>query len=194
MALMTAGGLLALALLYVDIAAITLSHASGAVGQRAGGLLGATPLLIKGALLAYGDIGLALLPLGLVLIFMGQRAYALGERPKTKDQSPALRPSSFVLRRPGGWGRRVVPLAMLLTALLFFVVDVTLAMQVRYFYFALPLALSAIAIVLAQLAEHGRLARLVAWAVVLALLLQGAIAWFVAAFGDVQISMTPLTH
>jgi hypothetical protein len=38
------------------------------------------------------------------------------------------------------------------------------------------------------------LERVVGWAVVLALLLQGAIAWFVAAFGDVQISMTPLTH
>ena len=31
-------------------------------------------------------------------------------------------------------------------------------------------------------------------ALVLALLIQGIAAWFTAAFGDVQISMTPLTH
>jgi hypothetical protein len=83
---------------------------------------------------------------------------------------------------------------MLLTALLFFLVDITLAMQVRYFYFALPLALAAIAIVLGRMAERGRWARIAAWALVLVLLLQGTAAWFTAAFGDVQISMTPLTH
>ncbi len=44
------------------------------------------------------------------------------------------------------------------------------------------------------IAGRGRWARLVAWAVVLALLLQGTIAWLIAAFGDTQISMTPLTH
>jgi hypothetical protein len=93
-----------------------------------------------------------------------------------------------------GWGRQIVPLSMLLTALLFFVVDVTLAMQVRYFYFALPLALAAIAIVLGQIAARGRWARAVAWALVLAFLFQGTAAWFTAAFGDMQISMTPLTH
>ena len=87
-----------------------------------------------------------------------------------------------------------MPLAMLLTALLFVVVDITLAMQVRYFYFALPLALAAIAIVLGRLAARGRWARVVAWTLVLALLLQGAVAWLAAALGDVQISMTPLTH
>jgi hypothetical protein len=95
---------------------------------------------------------------------------------------------------PTGWGRRVVPLAMLLTALLFFLVDLTLAMQVRYFYFALPLALAAIAIVLGRIAARGRWARVAAWTLVVTLLLQGAAAWFTAAFGDVQISMTPLTH
>jgi hypothetical protein len=83
---------------------------------------------------------------------------------------------------------------MLLTALIFFLVDITLAMQVRYFYFALPLALAAIAIVLGRIAARGRWAAIVAWALVLTLLLQGAAAWFTAAFGDVQISMTPLTH
>ncbi len=165
--LMTAGGLLALGLLYVDIAAITLSHAGGAVAERSGGgLRGATPLLLRGALLAYSEVGLALLPLGLLTI---------GWRRK-------------------GWGRQVAPLTLLLTTLLFFMVDLGLAMQVRYFYFALPLALAAIAILLGRVAARGRWARRVGWVLVLALLLQGAIAWSGAAFGEIQISMTPLTH
>jgi hypothetical protein len=167
MALMTTGGLLALGLLYVDIAAFTLSHAAGTFAERGGaGLPGATPLLIKGALLAYSEVGLALLPLGLALLPW----------------------------RQAGWGRRVVPLAMLLTTLLFFAVDLALAVQVRYFYFALPLALAAIAIVLGRIAARGRWARAAAWVLVLALLLQGATAWFTTAFGNIEISMTPLTH
>jgi len=167
MALMTAGGLLALGLLYIDIAAITLNHATSTVTQRGtGGLPGATPLLFKGARLAYTDIGLATLPLGLLLI---ARA-----------------------RAGGGW--LAVPLAWLLTTLLFFVVDLLLAVQVRYFYFALPLALSAIAIVLGRLAARGRWARFAVWALVLMLFLQGVMFWYSSAFGDGQLSMTPLTH
>jgi hypothetical protein len=223
MALMTIGGLLALSLLYIDIAAFTLSHAAGTVAERSGaGLPGATPLLLKGALLAYSEVGLALLPLGLALIYRGAYPHYLsddrpfasaapelvegqGRRPTTHGRREAEQrageirntrygPPSFVHRRQGGWGRRVVPLALLLTALLFFVVDLALAVQVRYFYFALPLALAAIAIVLGRIAARGRWARATAWALVLVLLLQGAAAWFTAAFGTVEISMTPLTH
>ncbi|HEY3228740.1 MAG TPA: hypothetical protein VGJ87_05925, partial [Roseiflexaceae bacterium] len=167
MALMIAGGLLALGLLYIDIAAITLNHATSTVTQRGtGGLPGATPLLFKGARLAYTDIGLATLPLGLLLIAQA---------------------------RAGG-GRLTVPLAWLLTTLLFFVVDLLLAVQVRYFYFALPLALAAIAIVLGRLAARGRWARFAVWALVLMLFLQGVMFWYSSAFGDGQLSMTPLTH
>jgi hypothetical protein len=167
MALMTAGGLLALGLLYIDIAAITLNHATSTVTQRGdGGLPGATPLLFKGARLAYTDIGLATLPLGLLLL----------------------------TRARAGGGRLTVPLAWLLTALLFFVVDLLLAVQVRYFYFALPLALAAIAIVLGRLAARGRWARFATWALMLMLFLQGVMFWYSSAFGDGQLSMTPLTH
>ena len=87
-----------------------------------------------------------------------------------------------------------MPLALLLTALIFFAVDLALAMQVRYFYFALPLALAAIAIVLGRIAARGRWAKTAIWVLVLALLLQGLAAWASAAFGEIQISMTPLTH
>ncbi|HEX9440245.1 MAG TPA: hypothetical protein VF909_11205 [Roseiflexaceae bacterium] len=87
-----------------------------------------------------------------------------------------------------------MPLAWLLTTLLFFVVDLLLAVQVRYFYFALPLALAAIAIVLGHLAARGRWARFATWALVLMLFLQGVMFWYSSAFGDGQLSMTPLTH
>jgi hypothetical protein len=211
MALMTCGGLLALGLLYVDIAAFTLSHAAGAVAERStAGLPGATPLLLKGTLLAYSEVGLALLPLGLALLFIPtndhrptttdseNREPRTENRATTDDRRPTTgdRPvTQHVTRNTQlGWGRQVVPLTMLLTTLLFVVVDITLAMQVRYFYFALPLALAAIAIVLGQIGTRGRWARTVAWVLVLALLFQGTAAWFTAAFGDVQISMTPLTH
>ncbi len=75
--------------------------------------------------------------------------------------------------RRAGWGRMVAPARMLLSALLFFVVDVAWAMQVRYFYFALPLVLPAIGIVLGQLGARGQWARRVSWALVLLLLIQG---------------------
>jgi hypothetical protein len=189
-ALMTIGGLLALGLLYIDIAAFTLSHAAGAAAERSTAwLLGATPLLLKGTLLAYSEIGLALLPLGLALIYLSTN----DQRPTTSDEFNKPQPPT-PNPQPPGWGRQVVPLAMLLAALLFFLVDITLAMQVRYFYFALPLALAAIATVLGRIAARGRWASIVAWALVLTLLLQGTAAWFTAAFGDIQISMTPLTH
>jgi hypothetical protein len=164
--LLAAAGLLALGLLYVDIAAITLSHATDTVAQRSGGgLRGATPLLLKGARMAYSDIGLALLPLGL----------ALSTQPAAK-------------------GRLVVVASWLLTALLFLAVDLTLAVQVRYFYFALPLALAAVGLFLGRMAARGPAARLAAWALVLALVLQGMLLWYSVAVGDGQLSMTPLTH
>src|SRR5258705_151552 len=121
------------------------------------------------------------------------RASSSASRPRS-SASGSPRRCCYCCWRGKGWGRQVAPLTLLLTTLLFFVVDLGLAMQVRYFYFALPLALAAIAILLGRVAARGRWARLVGWALVLALLLQGAIAWSGAAFGEIQISMTPLTH
>lgn len=167
MAMMMVAGLVAVALLYIDIAAFTLTHASKAVTSGDKGFLpGATPLLLKGTLLAYTEVGLFLMPLGLLLISW----------------------------RKDGWGRKVAPLAMILTAVMYFVVDVAWLMQVRYFYFALPLVLPAIAIVLSRLAARGVWARRCCWALMVVLVIQGALAWAGTAFGEVQISMTPLTH
>lgn len=163
-----AGGLLALGLLYIDVVPLTLSHVAGTVSQRHVGyiLRGATPLLLKGARLAYSDAGLVLFPLGLLLI---DRARMGAERLAT-------------------------PLAWLLTLLLFLAIDLLLAVQVRYFYFALPLALASIALWLGRLAARGRSARLVAWAFTLLIALQGIIMWYSTAMGSGRLSMTPLTH
>lgn len=163
-----ASGLLALALLYVDIAAITLSHAatSATTGGEGGLLRGWTPLLIKGLRLAYSDVGVALLPLGLLLLAGGRRMR----------------------------GRWWVLGATLLTVLLYLAVDLLLAMQVRYFYFALPFVLAVVAVLLGRTAARGRLARLAAWALVLALFASGVAQWWLTTFGSGGISMTPLTH
>jgi hypothetical protein len=164
-----AGGLVAFGLLYVDIAAVMLSHAATNViggSEDTGALRGATPLLIKGARLSYSDVGLALLPFGLLLL----------------ARSRAMRGRWFVL------------LGALLTVLLYLAVDLLLAVQVRYFYFALPFALAIIAIVLGRLAAHGRATRLATWALVLGIAFMGVAQWFSTTFGDGSISMTPLTH
>ncbi len=162
------GALLALALLYSHIAAFTLTHAGSVVQDHASAftLKGATPLLWKGTRLVYTEIGLLLLLPGLLFI--------------VRDR-PALE-------------RLAVPLAWFLTALLFFLVDLILALQVRYFYFALPLAVSAIGIWLGRLVVHGRLGRLVAWVLLAALFLQGVALWYSTTMGDGKITMTPLTH
>lgn len=167
MVMMTALGLLAVALLYIDIAPTTLSHAGNTVtSDDKGWYPGLTPLLWKGSLLAYTEVGLFLLPVGLLLIAW----------------------------RKDGWGRKVAPLAIILTALTYFYVDIAWLMQVRYFYFALPLAIPAIAIALSRIANRGPLGRTAAWVLVALIVLQGAMAWYGTTFGEIRISMTPLTH
>src|SRR5689334_7731220 len=64
------------------------------------------------------------------------------------------------------WIYTAVPLAWLLTTLLFLVIDLVLVVQVRYFYFALPLMLVIIALMPGRLAAQGRWARLVACSLV----------------------------
>jgi hypothetical protein len=167
--LVGASGLFALVGLYIDIVEIMLNHAaSSVVGQRPAGVLlpGATPLLLKGLRLSYGDIGLALLPLGLLLLARVRRA----------------------------WDHTAVLLAWLLTALLFLLIDLALAVQVRYFYFALPLALAVIALVPGRLAARGRWARLVAWSLIVGVAFGGAALWFSTVIGQANLSLTPLTH
>lgn len=161
--------LLAFILLYTHIFETTVSHL-GQVSQERGAegfaLRGNTPLLWKGMRMAYSVAGLLLLAPGLALIF------------RTRDDLERL----------------IVPLAWVLTTLLFFLVDLATALQVRYFYFSLPLACAVIALVPGYLAERGRWGRPVAWALVLALAIPNILLWYSATFADGKISMTPLTH
>lgn len=166
--LFAAAGFAALIFMYLDIAAMTLTHTGTVVAQQTGGavLPGATPGLLKGLRLAYSDIGVVLAPLGLLLVILA--------RPRL-DQL-------------------IVPLGMLLTVVFYLFVDLTLRLQVRYFYFALPFALALIGYILGRFALRGRAARVTAWLLVATLVFQGVALWFLTAFGDGQISMTPLTH
>jgi hypothetical protein len=163
-----AAALLALGLLYVDVVGTTITHTSNTVAQQgeSAWLPGADPLILKGLRLGYTDVGVALLPLGLLLIA------------RARSQ----------LRQV------IVPIAWVLVVLIFLVVDLVLAMQTRYFFFALPLALAAFAIVLGKLAIRGQLACYAIWSLVLLVAIQNTLLWFSATFGDGKFSMTPLTH
>jgi hypothetical protein len=166
-ALLAACGLFALSTLYIDIVGIMLSHFSSLQRAADGGALrGATPLLLVGLWLVYTPVGLALLPLGLALVARSAREAR----------------------------RMAVPLAWVLTALVFLIVDLVLGLQVRYFYFMLPLALASVGIVLGQLAARGKLARLAAWSIALLVAAQAATLWMSATMADGKLSLTPLTH
>jgi hypothetical protein len=159
--------LFALAALYIDIVGIMLNHFSSLQRTEQGRLLpGASPLLLLGMWLAYSPVGLALLPLGLVLIARSLR----------------------------GLRQLAVPLAWVLTALAFLIFDLLFGLQVRYFYFLLPLALAAIGVVLGHLASRGRWAGAAAWSVALLVAAQAVALWISATMADGKLSMTPLTH
>jgi hypothetical protein len=66
--------------------------------------------------------------------------------------------------------------------------------QVRYFYFALPLVLAAIGIALGGLAERWRWGWLLAWGLALAIIAPMVSLWISTTLGDGKIPMTPLTH
>jgi hypothetical protein len=156
---------LAFGLLYIEIAAITLSHL-GTIAERddTGPLPGLTPLFLRGLQLAYGEAGLALLPLGLLLFARGVR------------------------------GRLALPYAWLLVALAFLGVDLLLGAQVRYFYFALSLVVALLGLFLGRLAQRGAAGRVAAWGLALAVAVPNLLLWLDKAFADGRISMTPLTH
>ncbi len=167
--------LLSFGFLYVEIVGQTLAHASENVVPRSVGsgtlFKGWRILLLNGLRIGYSDIGLALLPLGLILFVRHLRLQA---RPEGKH-----------------W---VIVLAWLLTTLFFLGVDLVLDVQVRYFYFALPLVLALIALPLGWIAVRTRLGELAAWGVVLLIIVPQIALWFSATWGEGKIPMTPLTH
>jgi hypothetical protein len=158
--------------LYIEIVADTLRHAAESVVPRSVGsgsvLRGWRILLLNGLRIGYSDIGLALLPFGLALFIRAAR-----------------------LARDDRW---IVPAAMLLTLLFFLAVDLVLDVQVRYFYFALPLILALIALPLGWLAERNRWSALAVWAIVLVIVVPQIALWYSGTWGEGKIPMTPLTH
>jgi hypothetical protein len=166
------GGSVALAvvLLYSFILEITLSHA-GAVTSRpvdtsGTWFPGASPLMWRGAVLSFSEPGLLVLPVALWL---------------------ALRPT---------WAgtRRIVVGGAALVALGYVLVNARFDLQVRYYYFVLPLALALIGIAWAHLARRGRAGLALAGALVLLTAGAGIVQWLGATFDERAISMTPLTH
>ena len=167
-------GIIALVCLYSYALDTMLSQATAAVSttttrnaaQTATIFKGTIPLIVKGARLAFSDLGLLLLPVGFVLLW----------------------------RSPLAFSRRAIVSAWLLTWLCYFMIDLLLALQVRYFYFAVPIASILIAAALSRIAAFGGWGRRLAWALALLIFIQGVSPWFGAAFGDVHLSLTPLTH
>lgn len=162
----------AFVLLYSYVAAEMLGYLGGRLSGGGGGaaagplLKGASAQLWKGLSLAFTDLGLLLLPLALLLCFM---------RPPARDTLLAVG-------------------ALLGAALIFFLVDLTIYMQVRYLYFMLPLALALIARLLGELAARGRPAQVAVWSLALALSFVTITLWYGATWGSYRITMVMLTH
>lgn len=167
------------ALLYIFVLDETLGHAQNTVLPGEPGVLfpGFRMLLVSGLRIGYSDIGLLLLPLGLWLIWRRARGV------DTRGEAPER-----------GLRYLAAPAAMLLTLLFYLLVDLTLDVQVRYFYFALPLVLAAVGVALGHIAGHGRWARLAAWALTLAVIAPMVALWLSATLAEGKIPMTPLTH
>jgi hypothetical protein len=116
--------------------------------------------------ISYHRLGLLLLAPALVLLWLWRRRLSRG--------------SADVLI---GWIGVVV---------VFLAVEMASALQVRYIYFITPLVCVLAGLLLATLAGKGQIGRWIGWAIVGLLLVQGAVAWHIAAFEDIMMSMSPL--
>ncbi|HMP40433.1 MAG TPA: hypothetical protein PKA05_08640, partial [Roseiflexaceae bacterium] len=161
---------LSVGFLYIHILEMTLSHAGSVTSRQPGAtgelFPGASPLMLRGARLAYTDLGLFLIPAGLLMAMLA----------------------------PGVWQRRIVLGGALIVVCFYLLVNAMYDLQVRYYYFSVPIALALLALVLGQLAARGYGGRIVAWAIVALAVLDGISQWLGNTFGDHIISMTPLTH
>lgn len=163
--LFAAACLLSFGLLYIEIVGVTLQHAAERVVPRS---IGSGTLFPGYRILLVNGVRLAYSDIGLALLPLGLLLVRIWRYP------PAL--------------------AWLLTALFFLMVDLILNVQVRYFYFALPLVLAAIALFLGTIAARGRWGTLIGWALVLAVVIPQIALWYSGTWGEGKIPMTPLTH
>jgi len=171
-AIFAATGMAGFVLLYASAAALMVGNAArqvqGAAAHATGALPGLNPLLISGARLAFSDAGIALIWPGIAIMLLA---------------APEQRAQRFTVA--GAW---------LAAAAVFLLINVLTTMQVRYFYFALPVALALIALPLGRIAARSGAGRITAWALTLALALPGMALWFQTTMGNGRIPMTPLTH
>jgi hypothetical protein len=128
------------------------------------GYVPAYALILRAFQISFHEIGLWLLLPGLLLLWQ-------------------CRLPRGAVALVGGWLGVVV---------VFVIIEVLTALQVRYIYFLTPLACLAIALVLDGLARRGRAGAGVAWALVVLLLLQGGVLWYMAAAEDIMPSMIPM--
>jgi hypothetical protein len=159
---------LAVIFLYSPVLTLILGHAGKTTGSRLSDALtlpGLTPGLWRGLWHAFNQIGGALAALGLVLVFHRIDRH-----------------------------QRDVLLAALGAALLFLAVNVFFGLQVRYFYFLVPLAFAVAGVLLGTIARCGRVGKTVAWALTIALVLFTIVDWLLTAFYDGKLTMTVLTH
>jgi toxin CptA len=158
-------GVVGVALLYVDVAALKVQQFD-TIGREilSEGYEPIYALIWRGFLIAFHPLVLLLMPAGLLLL----------------------------LRRRLPAGGLELVLAWVGTALLFLLVEITTGLQVRYIYFLTPLACILAGLLLDRLAAHGATARRVAWVVAVLLLAQGSAAWLTSAFNDLRMSMVSL--
>ncbi len=120
---------------------------------------------MNGMRLAYSDIGLALVLAGGLLASRLRHAR--------------------VAAVAGAW---------IITVLVFLVIDLVSAMQVRYFYFGLAPVLALVGVYLGRLAERGRMGQIAAWVLVGIIVIPSIVLWLGATWAEGKIPMTPLTH
>jgi hypothetical protein len=162
---LVASGLAGFALIYLDVVGLKLQQMRE-VGDKVltSGYVPAYSLIARGFLIAFGPLGLLLLPLGLLLLW---------RRHLPRGAAELI----------GSWLGAVA---------FFWAVELYSGLQVRYIYFLTPLACILIGLLLDGLAVRSATARRVAWAVTLLLVAQGSIYWLTGALGGVQMSMVPL--
>jgi hypothetical protein len=163
--MLVVSGIVGFALVYSVFLALKLEQA-GEVSEKilTSGYVPAYELIYRGFRIAFHELGFVLLVPGLVLLW--QRTLPRGGR---------------VLI--GSW---------LVVVAFFWGVEMLTALQVRYIYFLTPLACIAGGGLLDRLAARGKVARVLAWVVLIGLLIQGSSYWYRGTFEGVMMSVSPL--
>jgi hypothetical protein len=163
--MLVVSGIVGFALVYSVFLALKLEQA-GEVSEKilTSGYVPAYGLIYRGFRIAFHELGFVLLVPGLVLLW----------------------------RRTLPRGGRVLIGSWLVVVAFFWGVEMLTALQVRYIYFLTPLACIAGGLLLDRLAARGRVARVLAWVVLIGLLIQGSSYWYRGTLEGVMMSVSPL--